>query len=105
MTRTGVSIGVAVVAGVLAVVFLPPLWLAPLSAVTTISCGISAIIVRVNTKTEPSSNPVAGILLSVVNLPELPLAKVKKDWALSMFLASAAFLVTLGLSVMVLANA
>jgi len=105
MTRTSVSIVFAIVAGIAAVYLLPPAWLAPLSATAAICFVIFAIIVRLDTKTEPPANPVAGVLLSIVNLPEQPLAKVKEGWALTTFFASAAFLVSLGLSVMVRANA
>ena len=105
MTRLSVSIAIAIVAGVAAVFLLPSPWLAPLSVVAAICCTIFAIIVRIDTKTEPPSNAMTGILLSVANLPEQPLAKVKEGWALTTFLASAAFLVSLGLSVMVRANA
>jgi hypothetical protein len=105
MTRPSASIGVAIVSGALAAFLLPPPWLAPLSAAAVISCLIFAVIVRVTTKTEPPSSPVAGILLSAANLPEQPLAEVKEGWALSMFFASAAFLVSMGFVVMALANA
>jgi Co/Zn/Cd efflux system component len=73
--------------------------------VAAICCAISAIIVRFVTKTEPPSDPIAGILLSALNLPEQPLARVKEGRALTTFLASAAFLVSLCLSVMVRAVA
>lgn len=105
MTRPSVSIGIAISAGIAAVYLLPPPWLVPLSAVAAICCAIFAIIVRLDTKTASPSNPVAGILLSAANLPEQPLAKVKAGWALTTFLVSAAFLVSLGLSIMVRANA
>jgi hypothetical protein len=104
MTRIGVPIGVAIVAGIAAVYLLPPPWLAPLSAVAAVCAMIFAIIVRLDTKREPPANPMAGVLLSIVNFPEQPLAKVKKGWALTTFLASAVFLVSLGLSVMVRAS-
>lgn len=105
MTRPRVSIGVAIVSAVLAVLLLPPQWLAPLFAVAVISCLIFAVIVRINTKTTPPSNAVAGILLSAANLPEQPLAEVKESWALTMLFVSVAFLFSLGLAVMALANA
>lgn len=105
MTRSSVSIAVAAVAGIAAVYLLPPPWLGPLFAATAICAVIFAIVVRLDTKTEPPANPIAGVLLSIVNLPEQPLAKVKEGWALTAFLASAAFLVSLCLSVMVRANA
>jgi hypothetical protein len=41
---------------------------------------------------------------TLVNLPDQPLAKVKEGWALTSFLALAAFLLSLGLSVMVRAG-
>ncbi|WP_267877651.1 hypothetical protein [Massilia frigida] len=40
----------------------------------------------------------------LLNLPEQPLAKVKEGWALTLFAASAAFLVSLALAVMVRAS-
>ena len=105
MNRLVVSIFVATIAGSLAVYLLPPPWLAPLSAVTAICTAIFAIIVRINTRAQPpSANPVASALLSLANLPEQPLAKVRKGWALTMFLTSAAFLISLCLAVIVRAN-
>jgi uncharacterized membrane protein YfcA len=105
MARHGIATAVGIVAGIVAVYLLPPPWLAPLSAIAAICCAISAIIVRCNTKTEPPSNPTAGILLSVLNLPDRPFAPVKEDRALTTFLALAAFLASLCLSVMVRALA
>jgi hypothetical protein len=105
MNRLVVSIFVATIAGSVAVCLLPPPWLAPLSAVAAICAAIFAFIVRINTKTQqPSANPEASALLSLANLPEQPLAKVRKGWALTMFLTSAAFLISLCLAVIVRAN-
>lgn len=105
MTRSGVSIAIAVAAGIAVVYLLPPPWLAPLATAAAICTAVFATVVRLSTKTEPPANPVAGVLLTIVNLPEQPLAKVKEGWALTTFLASAAFLVSLALSVIVRANA
>ena len=105
MNRTAVSAAIAAIAGVAFVYLLPLPWLAPLSTVTAIFCAIFAIIVRLSTTTEPPSNPMASILLSVANLPEQPLAKVKAGWPLTAFLTSATLLISLGLSIMVRANA
>jgi hypothetical protein len=105
MNRLVVSIVVAISAGIAAVYLLPPPWLAPVSTAAAICAAIFAIIVRLDTKTESPANPVARVLLSLANLPEQPLAKVRKGWALTTFLASAAFLVSLCLSVIVRANA
>jgi hypothetical protein len=105
VNRAGISILVAVGAGIAAVYLLPPSWLAPLSAVAAVCAAIFAIISRFQTKTEPPADPLGGVLLSVVNLPEQPLAKVKAGWALTTFLVAAAFLVAIGLSVMVRAYA
>lgn len=63
-----------------------------------------AIVVRLGTATKPPENPVAGILLSALNLPEEPLAKVKPGWALTSFLALTAFLASVAVMVMVRAN-
>jgi len=104
MIRLYVSIAISLVAGIAAAYLLPLPWLAPLSAAVAICAAILAIIVRLDTKTEPPANPVTSVLLSLANLPEQPLAKVKNGWALTTFLASAAFLVALSLSVMVRAN-
>ena len=105
MNRPAIPIAIAVVAGIAAVYVLPPLWLAPLSAGVAICGFIFSIVARLSTRTESPANPIGGILLSMVNLPEQPFAKVKEGWALTMFLSSAAFLVALGLSVMVRAHA
>ena len=105
MTRPVLPIVIAIIAGIAAVYLLPPPWLAPLSTAAAICAAIFAIIVRLDTKTKSPANPMAGVLLSLANLPEQPLAKVKKGWALTTFLASAAFLVSLCLSVIVRANA
>ena len=104
MTRLAVPIAIAIIAGIAAVYVLPPLWLAPLGAGVAICAAILAVVVLLGTKTQPRS-AMAGVLLSLVNLPEQPLAKVKEGWALTAFLASASFLVSLGLAVMVRANA
>ena len=105
MPRLSVPIGIAIAGGVVATLLLPPSWLGPLSAGVAICCALFAFIIGVNTKTEPHSNRVARIFMLLANLPEQPLARVNEGWALSMFVASAAFLVSLGISVMVLANA
>ena len=105
MIRRGVLIGVAIVAGIAAFCLLPPAWLANLAKFVAICCASSAIIARIDTKTNPHSNPVASVALSVLNLPEQPLAKVTDGWALSIFLVSAAFLVSLSLSILLLSNA
>ena len=105
MNRTAVSAALAAIVGVAFVYLLPPPWLAPISTVTAILCAIFALIVRLSTTTEPPSNPMAGILLSVVNLPEQPLAKVKAGWPLTAFLTSATLLISLALSIMVRASA
>jgi len=105
MNRSAVSAAIAAVAGIACVYLLPLPWLAPLSTVAAVLCGIFALIVRLSTPTESPSNPVAGVLLSIASLPEQPLAKVKENWALTAFLTSAAFLVSLALSIMVRANA
>ncbi len=105
MTHPGVFIVIAIVAGIAAVYLLPPPWLVPLSAADAICAAIFAIIVRLDTKAESPANPMSGVLLSITNLPEQPLAEIKKCWALTTFLASAAFLVSLCLSVIVRENA
>jgi hypothetical protein len=105
MAHLGVSVGIPLTVGFVAVYLLPPQWLVSISTVAAILCVIFATIARFETRTEPPSNRVTGILLLVANLPEQPLAKVKEGWALSWFYASAAFLVSLGVSVMALANA
>jgi len=97
-------ITMAIVTGIAAVYLLPPPWLGTVSAAGAIFTFIFAIIVRFGAKTEPPANPIAEVLLSVVNLPGQPLAKVKEGWVLTTFLALAAFLVSLALSVLVLAN-
>jgi negative regulator of sigma E activity len=104
MLRLTTVLSIAIVAGIAAVFLLPPPWLEPIAAVAAVCALVLAIIVRVNTKTEPPDNAVAGVLLSIINLPEQPLAKVTEGRALTAFLASAAFLVSLALSVMVRAN-
>ncbi len=104
MARPGISIALSTIAGVASVYLLPSSWLGPLSAAAAICTGILAIIVRLDTKTEPPHNPMTGLLLALFNLPEQPRAKVRVCWALTTFLAFAAFLVSLGLSVMVRAN-
>jgi len=105
MHRRALVIAVAIATGIAAVYLLPALWIGPLSAVAAVLAFAFAVIVRVGTKTEPPANAVAGVLLSVLNLPEQPLAEVKQGWALTTFLALAAFLVSLALSVMVRAHA
>ena len=104
MTRSISSIAIAIISGIAAVYLLPLPWLGPLAATACILAFIFAFIVRLSTKTELPANPIAGVLLSLVNLPEQPLAKVNEGWALTMFLSSAAFLVSLALAVLVRAN-
>jgi hypothetical protein len=105
MPRLTTVLSIAIVAGIAAIFLLPPPWLEPIAAVAAVCALVLVIIVRVNTtKTEPPDNAVAGVLLSIINLPEQPLAKVTEGRALTAFLGSAAFLVSLALSVMVRAN-
>jgi hypothetical protein len=105
MNRSGVSIASASAVGVACVYLLPPEWLGPLAGAAAIGAFILAIIVRVSTATESPSNPMTSVLLSLANLPEQPLAKVAKGWALTVFLVLAAFLVSVALAVLVRANA
>jgi hypothetical protein len=104
MPRLIIVISIAIVAGIATVFLLPPSWLEAISAVAAVCGFILAIVVRLDTKTEPPDNPISGILLSIIDLPEQPLAKVNEGWALTTFLALAAFLVALAFSVMVRAN-
>ncbi len=104
MSRRGFFIAIAAVAGIAAVCALPPLWLSPVAEAATVCGAVLAIIVRLGTSTGAPSNAMAGVLLSILNLPEQPLAKVREGWALTSFLSCAAFLVSMGLSVVVRAN-
>jgi hypothetical protein len=104
MNRNIVCVAGAAVAGIAAVYLLPPDWLAPLAEAAAIGAFVLAVIVRVSTSTTASENVVEGALLQLLNLPEQPFAKVKNNWALTSFLASSAFLVSLGLAVMVRAS-
>lgn len=104
MTRAAVSIAISIVAGFAAVYLLPPSWLGPLATIDAVCVGIFAIIVRFSTRTEPPADPFVGTLLSIVNLPEHPLAKVNEGWALRIFLASAVFLIALALAVIIRAS-
>lgn len=99
-----INIGAALV-GFALVFLLPSAWLGPIDAVAAIAGFICAIGARIDTKTEPPENPVAEAALSVLNLPEQPLAKVPEAWPLHSFLALSCFLVGLGIAVMVRANA
>lgn len=100
-----VSVAIAFVAGIATVYLLPAPWLATLATVAGIVCSLFGVIVMSGAKNEPPSNPKTAILLSIIGLPGDPFANVKEDWALASFLAFAAFLVSLGLSVIVRVNA
>jgi hypothetical protein len=103
--RLGVCITIAAVLGVAAVYLLPADWLGPLSAAGAIGAAVLVVIVRFGTwMQEPSFPSGIGLLLSMLNLPEQPLAKVRQGWALDAFLTLAAFLVALGLAVVVRAS-
>ena len=105
MTRAVAFVGSSFVAGVAAVFVLPPAWLGPLAAVAAICAFAVAIVLRFSAGAEDPASPAAEVLLSVLNLPEQPLAKVKQGWALVAFLSLAAFLVALAVFVMVRASA
>ena len=104
MSRSALIIAFALVAGIVAVYVLPALWIGPLTVVAAICALAFALIVRLSTKTEASHNLISGVLLQIFNFPEQPLAKAKEGWPLTTFLALAAFLVSLGLSVIVRAS-
>jgi hypothetical protein len=104
MTGAKVSIAMAVLSGFAAVYFLPPPWLEPLATTDAVCCAIFAIVARFNTKTEQTTNSVFGALFLIFSLPERPLTKVHEGWALSIFLASAAFLISIALAIIVRAN-
>ncbi len=104
MSRHSLSITIAAVAGIAAVYLLPALWLGPVAEAAAVCGAVLAFIVRIGASTRTSSSAAAGVLLSMLNLPEQPLAKVRQGWALTSFLACAAFLVSLGLSLLVRAN-
>jgi membrane associated rhomboid family serine protease len=103
--RSGISITIAFFAGVAVVFLFPPPWLAPLSILAGICFAVFASVVRFSAKAESPVNPAAGLLLTMINIPEQPLAKVVEGWAFTAFLSSTAFLIALALSVMVRANA
>lgn len=105
MTPRGISIAVAVLLGIAAVFVLPSWWLGSLSELAAVCGLVSALIARLSTKTTAPANPVAETALFLANLPEEPLAPVKPGWALSIFLTSAAFLVSAGLTIIARANA
>ena len=98
------NIGAALV-GFALVFLVPSTWLGPIAAVAAVAAFVCAIGARIDTKTEPPENPLAEVVLSVLNLPEQPLAKVPDAWPLRSFLALSCFLVGLGIAVMVRANA
>ena len=99
------SAATALIAGVASVYLLPAQWLGHIAIAVAICAAICAIIVRASTQMESPSNPTNGIFMALLSLPEQPLTKVKKGWALTAFLTSAAFLVSLALAVLVRANA
>ncbi|MBH9578946.1 hypothetical protein [Inhella proteolytica] len=105
MARVVASIMGSMGAGVAAVYTLPPPWLAPIAATAAVLAAILAVVVMVDTKTKPNSNRLVAILLSVANLPEQPFARVRYGWVLTAFLASASFLIALGLAVLARAYA
>ena len=105
MNRLATSAATALIAGVASVYLLPAQWLGHIAITAAICAAICAIIVRAGTETESPSNPPNGIVMALLSLPEQPLTKVKKGWALTAFLTSAAFLVSLALAVLVRANA
>ncbi len=104
MNRIGTSIATASAIGFASVYLMPPQWLAPLAATAAISACVLAVIIRATTVTEAPASTLVGLLLSLASLPEQPLAKVKRGWALASFLALAAFLVSMALSVLVRAH-
>ena len=105
MNRSGALIAGSSAVGVASVYLLPPDWLGPLAAAAAIGAFILAIIIRVGTTTESPSNSMASVLLSIANLPEQPLARVAKGWALTLFLVLTGFLISVALAVLVRANA
>jgi hypothetical protein len=105
VTPRGISIASAAAAGIAAIFVLPPSWLALISEAAAICGVIAALVARLQTRTAPPSNPAAEAALFLANLPEEPLARVKEGWALSVFLTSAAFLLSAGLTIIARANA
>jgi hypothetical protein len=101
MNRSGISMSAGSAAGVAAVYLLPPHWLGPLGAGVGIFAIILVIVIRATTKEEPRESALESAALLFLNIPEQPLAKVTQGWPLTTFLASTAFLVALGMTIMV----
>jgi len=100
MRQSLVFVAVAMLAGVVCVYAFPPSWLAPIFAIAALVTLSLAVILRMSTKAEQNSNSAAGLLLLLANLPQQPFAEVKTGWVLTGFLTNAAFLVALGMAVM-----
>lgn len=103
MSRNIVMAACAVVAGITVVCFLPPNWLGTVAEIGAVCTAVSAILVRIGTKTQPSASAKATVLMWF-NIPEQPLAELKEGWTLTWLFASAAFLISLMLSVIVKAS-
>jgi len=104
MRRNLVITACAVVAGITVVSFLPPDWLGTVAQIGAVCTAISAILVRIDTKTQPPDSAAKEIVLMLSNLPEQPFSEVKEGWTLTWLFASASFLISLMLTVMVKAS-
>jgi hypothetical protein len=104
MSRNGVSISAGIIVAIAAAYLLPLSWLGPLCAAVGIFTFVLVVLLAGSTKQEPRADPVERAVLLVLNVPSQPLAKVKQSWTLTTFLASAAFLVALGATILVRAN-
>jgi len=84
MSRNVVFITCTVVAGIAVVRTLFPIGVGTVAEIGAVCAAISAVIVRIDTRTQPpaSASAKASVLL-LLDLPEQPLAKVKEGWALT----------------------
>ena len=99
MKHIGVSIILAILAGIAGVYLAPPVWFAWLLGVGCVCTILFGTIARGQTKISEPANPVVGFLLSLINLPEHPMAEVEESWALAAFLTAATFVLSLTLSI------
>lgn len=99
MNRWKIGIVVAGLTGVASFRVLPLDWVLPAFGIGIAAALVFAIGARIDTKPRSPVNPAVEAALFAVNLPSDPLAKIPNGWALRSFVIAIAYVLCLGLSI------
>ncbi|MRW89022.1 hypothetical protein GJ699_03400 [Duganella sp. FT80W] len=94
----------AIAAGMSWVFLLPDAWFIPAFLAAILATLIFGFIANLGVKDDRPVKPIVSLVASFLSVPSRPLAKVPEGWALQCFFVCVAFVLSLGLSVVLRAN-